>query len=750
MLISPNIKVAYFWRSVSVFGYCFFYGFWLYFAFLLNSPHEKSFSLRIKILIYIPSIIFLICNLAAEPSKVVIRKYNCWIDSAPPTIIENIYNMWFVAFCVTGIVIIFLHGKESKKNRVKKQTKIILITSIISFSLGTITDIILPTLGIIVFPSAIIMGSISLGGIYYAIYKYRMMSITPKFVSEYIFNAVNEPVFILGEDFLIKNCNAASLIITGYNYKELEQKTLATLINDINWDFNTVMKEGTVKNIEVDLKNKDKTCIAFELSGTVLYDEFKDILGIVILLHDISERKKIAELERTYALSLEASNLILKNQIRDRISAEEQLRHFVYYDSLTELPNRKKMLEHINELLANKNEQFAVLFIDLDGFKHINDKFGHQVGDNVLKTVAFRLKSLISTNSIISRIGGDEFIIILENLKSCSYVEEVATMINKCLRKHFTYNKNNIFIGASIGISIFPKHGDDSDTLIKNADLAMYEVKNNGGYGYAIYSSKMNTEVIDKLEMKIKFNNAMLNNEFITYYQPIIDLKSMKILNSEALIRWKQGDKIIPPVEFIPIAKNIGELVAIDNWMLENACIQCKKWHELGVKDFSVSLNTSYTQLKQPNFPQLVENILDAHSLSSQYLNLEITEDEAMEDPESIINVLSQLKNIGVKISLDDFGTGFSSLSYVNRLPIDTIKIDRSLIINLEKEGSKNILIVKSIIITAHSLNIKVVAEGIETEEQFNILKELQCDLIQGYLIGKPMDASNFEENFIK
>jgi EAL domain-containing protein (putative c-di-GMP-specific phosphodiesterase class I) len=278
----------------------------------------------------------------------------------------------------------------------------------------------------------------------------------------------------------------------------------------------------------------------------------------------------------------------------------------------------------------------------------------------------------------------------------------------------------------------------------------MYEVKNNGGYGYAIYSSKMNTEVIDKLEMKIKFNNAMLNNEFITYYQPIIDLKSMKVLNSEALIRWKQGDKIIPPVEFIPIAKNIGELVAIDNWMLENACIQCKKWHELGVKDFSVSLNTSYTQLKQPNFPQLVENILDAHSLSSQYLNLEITEDEAMEDPESIINVLSQLKNIGVKISLDDFGTGFSSLSYVNRLPIDTIKIDRSLIINLEKEGSKNILIVKSIIITAHSLNIKVVAEGIETEEQFNILKELQCDLIQGYLIGKPMDASNFEENFIK
>jgi len=439
---------------------------------------------------------------------------------------------------------------------------------------------------------------------------------------------------------------------------------------------------------------------------------------------------------------------LLNNE--NRVRAEEQTRHFIYYDSLTELPNRKNMLEHINMLLANKNEKFAVLFIDLDGFKNINDKFGHQAGDNVLKAVAFRLKSSISsTNTTFSRIGGDEFIIILENIKSSSYVEEVASMVNRCLEQHFTYNNNNMLIGASIGISIFPEHGTDSDTLIKNADLAMYEVKNNGGYGYVIYSPKMNTQVIDKLEMKIKFNNAMLNNEFITYYQPIIDLKSMNVLNSEALIRWKQGNKIIPPVEFITIAKNIGELVAIDNWMLENACIQCKRWHELGAKDFSISLNTSYTQLKQPNFPQLVENILDAHSLSSQYLNLEITEDEAMEDPESIINILCQLKNLGVKISLDDFGTGYSSLSYVNRLPIDTIKIDRSLIINLEEKGSKNILIVKSIIRMAHSLNIKVVAEGIETDEQFTILKELQCDLIQGYLIGKPMDASNFKENFI-
>jgi EAL domain-containing protein (putative c-di-GMP-specific phosphodiesterase class I) len=241
----------------------------------------------------------------------------------------------------------------------------------------------------------------------------------------------------------------------------------------------------------------------------------------------------------------------------------------------------------------------------------------------------------------------------------------------------------------------------------------------------------------------------MVNNEFITYYQPIIDLKLMKVVNTEALIRWKQGNKIIPPMEFIPIAKDIGELVSIDNWMLENACVQCKKWHELGAKDFCVSVNTSYTQLKQIYFVEIVETILNKYSLLPMYLNLEITEDQAMEDPESIINILTQLKNLGIKISLDDFGTGYSSLSYVNKLPIDIIKIDRSLIINLE-EGSKNILIIKSIIMMAHGLNIRVVAEGVETEKQFDILNQLQCDLIQGYLIGKPMEAYDFEKAFIK
>ena len=759
MLISQDINVANLWRLISALGWCAFPSLWILFTLSLKNPNQKNTNLKMRALIFTPSIIFFISNLVHPPSKVLAKEYYGWIDIYPYTSIDQIYSLYMLIFLITGLVLIFSCGKNSKKNRIKMQMKIIFRAVLISFVLGATTDLILPIIGVEIFPTAIITISIGLGGIWYAISKHRMLLITTEFVSEYIFKAVNEPIFILGEDFLVKDCNKASLQVTGYSYKELEGKALGELIKDRNFNIDNLMEEGNVNNIEVDLQRENNNSIACELSGTIIYDEYNDILGVVILLHDISERKNIEEIQKRYSLELEnkitertsklkEANVILKNEVRDRLVAEEKLLHLAYYDPLTDLPNRKKIMEVFSNLIAYKNEKFAVLFMDLDNFKNINDNFGHQAGDSILKGVAIRLNNVIGPNNTISRIGGDEFIIIVRNLKCTEEVEKIAAAIGTTLRTAFVYKENDLYVGTSIGISIFPEHGTDVNTLIKNADLAMYESKENGGYGYKIYSKSMDNKSIDKLSMKIKLNNAISNNEFITYYQPLIDLKSMEVLSSEALIRWKQRDKIIPPIEFIPIAKSIGELVAIDNWMLKNACIQCKKWQDLGKKDFSISVNTSYKQLKQVNFIELVASILKDTSLSARYLNIEITEDEAMEDPELIINILTKLKALGIKISLDDFGTGYSSLSYVNMLPIDTIKIDRSLILNLANDR-KSILIIKSIIGMAHSLNIKVVAEGIETEEQFNMLKEIQCDLIQGYLIGKPMDATLFQEKFI-
>ena len=252
--------------------------------------------------------------------------------------------------------------------------------------------------------------------------------------------------------------------------------------------------------------------------------------------------------------------------------SDETIVTLEYYDTLTGLPNRKKLLENVRDLLEKETENFAFFFIDLDNFKAINDNFGHQAGDKVLAEAAERLKSNTRSKDIVSRIGGDEFIVIIRDLKSSLSVTVIAEKLVKILSAAYIYNDNILYIGASVGISLFPEHGDDVDTLIKNADLAMYETKNSGGNGYSFYNDIMKDNAIDKLEMKKNLKNAMENNEFITYYQPIIDLKSMKVLSAESLIRWKREERIIPPIEFIPIAKKIGEIVEIDNWMLSNAC----------------------------------------------------------------------------------------------------------------------------------------------------------------------------------
>ncbi|WP_236898148.1 EAL domain-containing protein [Clostridium beijerinckii] len=749
MLTSDNINTAFFWRNSSVLGYCFFNGLWLYFAYLLNNEDDFEYISIIKFLAYVPTTLLFIGNIIVEPYSAMTKEYYGWIDVAPELFPQILYIIWAIVIDFAGVIVLYLRGKYSKKNRVKKQNKIILITCTVSIIIGIITDFILPLLGVTIFPSAVLTGTIALGGIYYAINKHRLMLTTPKYISEYIFNTVNEPIFILNENFIIKNCNDASLSITNYKIEEVEGKIFSELLDNVDFDLSSITKNSCAKNIEVNLETKYGNNITCELSGTIIYDEYSDILGILILLHDISERKKILEMEKNCTLKLEEANMMLKNQIQDKIRAEEKLRHFVYYDPLTELPNRKMMLENLNMLLEIKNNSFAILFIDLDGFKSINDNYGHQVGDKVLKNVADTLKGIISNVDIISRIGGDEFVIITTDIKSTTYVKEIAERIKKALKIPFIYNEEDLCVGASIGISIFPEHGKDADTLIRKADVAMYEVKKKGGYDYALYSSKINDEFLNKMNIKEKLNKAMENNEFVIYYQPIISLRSMKVLYSEALIRWKQADKIISPIEFIPIAKSVGEIISIDNWVLENACKQCEIWHELGGSEFSISVNVSYSQLKQSEFIPMVENILNHYSFPARCLNMEITEDEAMEDSGTIIGILEKLRKIGVRVSLDDFGTGYSSLSYVNRLPIDMIKIDKSLVWNLEKDY-KSVMIVRSIITLGHSLNLKIIAEGIETQEQFRILNELNCDYIQGYLIGKPMEALEFEHRFIK
>jgi len=438
---------------------------------------------------------------------------------------------------------------------------------------------------------------------------------------------------------------------------------------------------------------------------------------------------------------------MMLTDITDKRNSEQKILNLAYYDELTNLPNRKKLMEDIRKIINVGGEKFALLFIDLDNFKGINDSLGHEVGDYVLEKIALRLKQLVDDNIMVGRLGGDEFIIVLRNLEHISEAETLASKLYSILKPVILYKGNELYVGASIGISLYPEDGTTLSQLMRNADAAMYSAKRNGGYCYELYSRSMNDCALSELIMESNLRKALDNNELIVYFQPIVDLKTMNTIGAEALSRWKQRGELVPPNQFIPLSKNIGEIANIDNWVLRNACLQCEIWKDYALKDFFISVNISYKQLKEPEFIKTVINAYEDSGLDPHLLNLEITEDEAMEDVELTINVLNKLKSKGVKVSMDDFGTGYSSLSYVNKLPIDILKIDMSLISTIDID-KKTIEIVKTIIVMSHSLGIQVLAEGVERKSQLEILKELNCDKIQGYIVSRPIPPEEFESAF--
>ncbi|MGE5628336.1 MAG: EAL domain-containing protein [Solirubrobacterales bacterium] len=516
-------------------------------------------------------------------------------------------------------------------------------------------------------------------------------------------------------------------------------------------------------------------------SWAYIFDMTKDDLinkpGMQILPNELKSHPKLAEMITDVALNGNTSIadvfyferygtwfhltmystekyhfVMMLTDITDKQNAEKKIMNIAYVDELTDLPNRKKLLEEIQRVLeesSEKSEKFALLFIDLDNFKGINDSLGHEVGDFVLEKTALRLKQLVDDSITVGRLGGDEFIIILRHINHISQAEALANKLYSLIKPVINYKGSELYIGASIGISIYPEDGLTLSQLLRNADTAMYAAKRNGGYCYELYSRGMNDYALTELIMEGNLRKALQNNEIIVYYQPIVDLKTMKTIGAEALTRWKQNDILVPPSQFIPLAKNIGVIVDIDNWVLRTACVQCKAWQNNIISgEFHISVNTSYKQIKEPNFIKTVVMAYEDAGLDSKYLKLEITEDEAMEDVELIIDVLKKLNARGVSADLDDFGTGYSSLSYVNRLPINILKIDRSLINSIDK-NPRSVEIVRTIMVMCHSLGIRVLAEGVERESQLELLRQFDCDLIQGFIISKPVPAEIFEKEFI-
>ncbi|MDQ0268786.1 EAL domain-containing protein [Cytobacillus purgationiresistens] len=428
---------------------------------------------------------------------------------------------------------------------------------------------------------------------------------------------------------------------------------------------------------------------------------------------------------------------------------EDKLTELSYYDHLTGLPNRTKFIEQLNILIkrARKNQQrLAILTIDIDRFKIINDSIGHFAGDKVLKSLSERIDKYVPAGSYLGNFGGDKFTLILSDKINVEDIMKASQSILHSISEPLYFNHQEFYVTASIGVSIYPNDGLDQHSLLKNADIANNLSKQIGGNRITFFSDEMNEHLIARFEMESYLRKALQNNEFSLCYQPLIDLESGKIFGSEALLRWNHPKLgLVPPVKFIPLAEETGLINEIGKWVLNTACMQNKRWQSQGLGHLTISVNVAAQQFQEPNFLSIVQNALQQSELEAKYLTLELTESTMLENIDYSISVMKDLKNMGTKVSIDDFGTGYSSLSYLKDLPINTLKIDRSFINNLKIDTS-DIAIVKAIITMGHGLHVKVLAEGVETKEQIDLLKQLKCHYAQGYYIHKPLTIVDFEK----
>lgn len=458
------------------------------------------------------------------------------------------------------------------------------------------------------------------------------------------------------------------------------------------------------------------------------------------------------------ALTLAEEDILLARDFTNRVAValsnaswEEQLYYMAHYDALTGLPNRLLLNDRLQQALARAERQkafVAVLFIDLDRFKYVNDSLGHMAGDALLCKVAHRLSKNLRSEDTISRLGGDEFVIVISHFdntqESLSVTTTIAKKIMADLSTPFNINDREVYSTASVGIACYPTDGQTTSELLKNADSAMYHAKSIGKNNYQFYSKILNAAALERLDMENSLRHALERHEFELYYQPKIQTRSRQICGAEALLRWNHPQKgRISPERFIPLCEEIGLIISIGEWIIHTVCMQAKSWQDQGFPSLRIAINLSPLQFRQPDLIKQVKNTLDAIELSSSKLEFEITESTAMEEIDKTIATLGTFKNMGFHLSIDDFGTGYSSLSYLKRFPIHTLKIDQSFIRNLNT-SFEDAAIVKSIITLAHSLKLSVVAEGVETKEQFDYLYNLDCDEIQGYLFSPPVSADEF------
>jgi diguanylate cyclase (GGDEF)-like protein/PAS domain S-box-containing protein len=546
-----------------------------------------------------------------------------------------------------------------------------------------------------------------------------------------VLEAAPDPVAVYDIEERITYLNPAFTLVFGWTLEESFGRTIDFVpvenLHENKVIFEKINYGETVSGVETCRLTRKGNRIDVSISGAGFFDKHGRQQGSVITFQDITARKK----------------------------TEEEIKFIAYHDILTGLENRKSFYIRLEDELVraqnwtegerrSKGQKWALLFLDVDKFKYVNETLGHDAGDELLQSLALRLQNCLRKSDYIFRLGNDEFTIILSDLTNDTDVAKVAEKIREEIANPFCIKHHELYITGSIGISVYPDDGDDVETLVKNADMAMYAAKEEG-QGYRFFTEEMNRKALERMGLESSLRNALHHKQFVIYYQPLVNNRN-RVIGMEALLRWSHPNLgMINPSKFIPLAEETGAIIPIGKWILHTACQQASEWHEKGHTGLYVAINLSTRQFREPDLIETIEQVLESTGLSPNYLKLEVTESGIMKDPEQAVAKMKILRAKGIRFSIDDFGTGYSSLSYLKRFPIDTLKIDRSFVTDCptNKDDQE---IIKTIISMAQSLNLDTVAEGVETEEQLDFLIRHGCHIMQGYYFDQPMPANKFEK----
>jgi diguanylate cyclase (GGDEF)-like protein/PAS domain S-box-containing protein len=767
-LNAPSIEAALFWRRVAAVGWSTVYSVMLHFFLVFT---ETQFLVRngwTYLLVYLPAAVwvyvFSLSDSMATAHHNLVKTAWGWYNLGVNTGWGWAFSLYCLAAVSTSLGLTWHWGRRSAHARHKKQAALIASTVMAAFLIGFPTDIVLPVLGVAVIPGiAVIVALVPALGIWQAMRKYRLMSLTPENASKDILRTMQEGLLVVDTSGTIRMTNPSTQALLGYDEDELLGQPVKLLFPKECQVFGTGRAGGQDRSVhfeETTMIAKTQEGLPTLFSISVMRDQWGDSLGYVCTFRDITDRKMAEEVLRRSHDELERKvkerteelakvNEFLRAEIIERKRIQERIEHLAYHDHLTELPNRLLFTDRLEQAIrqARRAERpAAVMSLDLDAFKRVNDTMGHAQGDELLRKVSKRLKSTLRQSDTVARLGGDEFIILLQNLTDAAVVTRITDKILHSFDKPFKLEDQDFHMSAGLGVAIYPIDGLDADTLIKNADIAMYKAKEKGRNRCVFCSSLMKAEVMETMKLTNSLYRALERNELVLHYQPQVSCSTGRIVGVEALLRWHHPEMgMVSPGRFIRIAEQTGLILSIGDWVLRTACRQSVKWRERGVPRIRMAVNLSMYQFQSPSIVGEVAAILEETDMDPRQLEIEITESVLMKETEHMVEILTSLRGLGITIAIDDFGTEYSALNYLKQLPINRIKIAMPFVHGISV-SDRDEAITKAIIVLASNLGLNVIAEGVETECQVRFLTQRMCDEIQGYYFHKPMPACEVEK----